>query len=56
MAVVDCSPLSERLAEVIEEFSECNDITIEGVLDALEYTYACVERFNEDAAPKHKLH
>jgi len=36
--------LAERLGEVIEEYSEANDITPGEVLYALEYVYACVER------------
>ena len=36
--------MAERLGEVIEEYSEANDITPGEVLYALEYVYACVER------------
>ena len=51
----DASPLAERLAEVLDEFSECNDVTDTEVLEALEYIYACVERFC-DVTPPHKMH
>lgn len=53
--VVDVSPLAERLAEVIEEFSEANTVTVIDVLDALEITYAGVERYN-DPTPHCKMH
>jgi len=43
------------LGEVIEEYSEANDITPREVLYSLEYVYACVERYNDDA-PAHKLY
>jgi hypothetical protein len=48
--------LAERLGEVIEEFSEANDIKVSEVLDGLEYTYACVERVNVHDEPRHKMH
>lgn len=48
--------LAERLGEVIEEFSEANDIKVSEVLDSLEYTYACVERVNIHDEPRHKMH
>lgn len=48
--------LAELLAEVIEEFSEANDIKVSEVLDGLEYTYACVERANTNDEPRHKMH
>jgi hypothetical protein len=48
--------LAERLAEVIEEFSEANTITASEALQALEYVYACVERQNEDSVGWIKMH
>ena len=47
--------MAERLGEVIEEYSEANDITPGEVLYALEYVYACVERYNDDT-PADGLH
>ncbi|MBW7970968.1 hypothetical protein [Bradyrhizobium sp. BR 10289] len=44
MRIIEISPLSERLVELIEEYSECNVVTRDEVLDALLYAYACVER------------
>ena len=55
MTPVGPTGLSERLGEVIEEYSEANDVTVGEVLDALEFTYACVERLNVNDEPKHKL-
>lgn len=48
--------LNERLAEVIEEFSEANTITSSEVLQSLEYVYACVERYNDDAPGWLRMH
>jgi F420-0:gamma-glutamyl ligase-like protein len=48
--------LNERLAEVIEEFSEANTITSAEVLQSLEYVYACVERYNEGSPGWLKMH
>lgn len=48
--VVSASPLSERLAEVIDEFAECNEVTVADVLEALELTHATVERDYYDGA------
>lgn len=56
MESVEAQALAERLGEVIEEFSECNTITASEVLQALEFTYACVERHNEDAVGWLKMH
>lgn len=47
--------LAERIGEVIEEFSECNETDAIQVLEALEWVYACVERYN-DATPAFKMH
>ncbi|MGY3589345.1 hypothetical protein [Bradyrhizobium sp. USDA 4350] len=52
----EATALSERLAEVIEEFSEANTISATEVLQALEFTYACVERHNEQAMPWMRMH
>jgi hypothetical protein len=46
--------LAERIAEVIDEFAECNKITEDDVMLALEYTHACVER-GLDSTPASKL-
>ena len=52
MAVVSGpNALAERLAEVIDEFSECNQITVDDVLEALEYAHASVERFADPTPP-----
>lgn len=53
---MDVSPLSERLAETIEEFSEANTVTVSDVLDALEIVYASVERCATEDQPCHKMH
>lgn len=42
--VIGPSALSERLAEVINEFAECNTVTVADVMEALEYVHATVER------------
>lgn len=55
MKLIERSALSDRLCEVLEEFSEANTITVRQVLDALVYTYACVQR-NSDDTPADKLH
>jgi hypothetical protein len=52
----EAQALAERLGEVIEEFSEANTITSYDALMALEYTYACVERYSDDATLPHKMH
>lgn len=52
---MDVSPLSERLAEVIEEYSEANPVTVAEVMDALEYVYACVE-IQHDITDRKRMH
>lgn len=51
----DAQVLAERLGEMIEEYSGANTVSVSDVLDALEYAYACVERFN-DNMPRVKMH
>jgi hypothetical protein len=53
--IIEGSALSERLGEVIEGFSEANEVTVREVLDALLLTFACVQRYN-DGTPAEKLH
>lgn len=54
--VVEVSPLAERLAETVEDFSQANTVTVSDVLDALEIVYARVERATTEDLPCIKMH
>jgi hypothetical protein len=41
------------LAEALDEFAECNDVTYDDVHEALQYTHACVEPMS-DPTPARK--
>lgn len=53
--IVKRTPLTDRLSEVLTEYSEANPVSVGEVLDALTYVHACVERKHIETAPADKL-